>query len=36
MSEIILNALINRVKAGLMDLEQVPIPYLEEVKSATN
>lgn len=31
MNEILLNALIARIKAGHMTIEQVPIPYQEEV-----
>ena len=31
MNEILLNALIARIKAGQMTIEQVPIPYQEEV-----
>lgn len=31
MNEVLINALANRVKAGDMKLEQVPIPYREQV-----
>ena len=31
MNEILLNALIARIKASHMKIEQVPIPYQEEV-----
>lgn len=36
MNEIILSALVQRIKAGQMTLDQVPIPYREEVENATN
>ncbi len=32
MNEILLQALLARIKAGLMSIEQVPIPYQEEVQ----
>ncbi len=32
LNEILLNALVARVKAGDMTVEQVPIPYQEEVQ----
>jgi hypothetical protein len=32
MNEVLINAFVARVKAGLMTLEQVPIPYQEEVR----
>ena len=31
MNEILINALVARIKAGMMDPEQVPIPYQESV-----
>ena len=32
MNEILINALVARIKAGKMTIEQVPIPYQEEVR----
>jgi len=32
MNEILLNALVARIKAGQMTIDQVPIPYQEAVK----
>jgi hypothetical protein len=32
MNEILLQALLARIKAGQMSIEQVPIPYQEEVR----
>jgi hypothetical protein len=32
MNEILVNALLARIKAGLMSIDQVPIPYQEEVR----
>lgn len=32
MNEILIDAFVARIKAGMMELEQVPIPYQEEVK----
>ncbi len=32
MNEVLINALVARIKAGMMTIEQVPIPYQEEVK----
>jgi hypothetical protein len=32
MNEVLINALVARVKAGQMTLEQVPIPYQEAVR----
>jgi hypothetical protein len=32
MNEILLNALIARIKAGQMTIEQAPIPYQEELQ----
>ena len=32
MNEILLQALLARIKAGKMTIEQVPIPYQEEVR----
>ena len=36
MNEIFINALVERIKAGQMTIEQVPIPYREEVKKRLN
>ena len=36
MNEIFINALVERIKAGQMTLEQVPIPYREEVEKRLN
>jgi len=33
MNEILLNALISRIKAGHMTIEQAPIPYQEELQA---
>ncbi len=32
MNEVLINALVARIKAGQMTPEQVPIPYQEEVR----
>ena len=32
MNEIFINAIVNRIKAGHMTIEQVPIPYKEAVQ----
>ena len=32
MNDVLVYALATRVKAGLMGLEQVPIPYQEEIR----
>lgn len=32
MNEIFINAIVNRIKAGDMTIEQVPIPYKEAVQ----
>ena len=32
MNEVLINALVARIKAGLMSIEQVPIPYQEEIR----
>ncbi len=32
MNEIFINALVNRIKAGDMTIEQVPIPYKKAVQ----
>lgn len=32
MNEVLINALTARIKAGQMTLEQVPIPYQDEVR----
>jgi hypothetical protein len=36
MNEALINALVARIKAGQMTIEQVPIPYREEVKKRLN
>jgi len=36
MNEILIQALLARIKAGQMTLEQVPIPYQEEVEQRLN
>ena len=36
MNEILLQALLARIKAGQMTIEQVPIPYQEEVEKRLN
>jgi len=36
MNDILINALVARIRAGQMTLEQVPIPYQEEVQSRLN
>ncbi len=33
MNEILIDAFVARIEAGLMTLEQVPIPYKEAVKN---
>ena len=33
MNEVLINALIARIKAGQMMIEQIPIPYREAVKT---
>lgn len=33
MNEILINAFVARIKAGMMDPEQVPIPYQEAVQN---
>lgn len=32
MNDVLLQALVNRIKIGEMDIEQVPIPYQNEIK----
>lgn len=32
MNEILIQALVARIKAGQMTIEQVPVPYQEEVE----
>ena len=32
MNDILINALVARIKAGQMTIEQVPIPYQDEVR----
>ena len=32
MNEVLINVLVARIKAGQMTIEQVPIPYQEEVQ----
>lgn len=36
MNEVLINALVARIQAGQMTIEQVPIPYQEEVKKRLN
>ena len=36
MNEVLINALVARIKAGQMTIEQVPIPYKEEVEKRLN
>ena len=36
MNEVFINAMINRIKAGGMTIEQVPIPYKDIVKDKLN
>ena len=36
MNEILIMAFVNRIKAGEMTLEQVPIPYQTEVQKRLN
>jgi len=33
MNEVLINALVARIKAGMMKPEQVPIPYQDEVQA---
>ncbi len=33
MAEVIVQALADRVNAGLMEIEQVPVPYREQVRN---
>ncbi len=33
MNEILINAFVARIKAGMMDPEQVPIPYQDVVQA---
>lgn len=33
MNEVLINALVARVKAGMMTIDQVPIPYQDEVQA---
>jgi hypothetical protein len=33
MNEVLINALVARIKADMMTLEQVPIPYRETVQN---
>lgn len=32
MNEVLIQAFVNRIKAGMMTVEQVPIPYQVEVR----
>jgi hypothetical protein len=32
MIEVLIQAFVNRIKAGMMTIEQVPIPYQDEVR----
>ena len=36
MNEVFINALVNRIKAGDMTIEQVPIPYKKAVEERLN
>lgn len=36
MNEVLINALVARIKAGQMTIEQVPVPYREEVEQRIN
>jgi hypothetical protein len=36
MNDILINAFVARIKAGMMTLEQVSIPYREEVERRLN
>ena len=36
MNEILLKALIARIRAGQMTIEQAPVPYKEEVEQRLN
>jgi hypothetical protein len=36
MNDILINALVARIRTGQMTIEQVPIPYQEEVKKRLN
>ena len=36
MNEVLINALVARIKAGQMMLEQVPIPYQNKVQERLN
>ena len=33
MNEVLINALVARIKVGMMTLEQVPIPYQDVVRA---
>ena len=33
MNDILINGFVNRIKAGLMTIEQVPIPFKDEVQA---
>lgn len=36
MNEVLINALVARIQAGQMTIEQVPVPYREEVEQRLN
>lgn len=36
MNEVFINALVERIKADEMELEQVPVPYRDEVENKLN
>lgn len=36
MNDVFINALVERIKADEMTIEQVPMPYREEVESKLN
>jgi hypothetical protein len=36
MNEVLIMALVARIKAGLMVMDQVPIPYQDEVRKHLN
>ena len=36
MNEILIQAFVNRIRAGMMTIEQVPIPYQEEARKRLN
>jgi hypothetical protein len=36
MNEVLIQAFVNRIRAGMMTIEQVPIPYQKEVQERLN